>query len=166
MSTFTRTFAACPHCGEEAGRVDHLEVTAHPMPAWHCESCAGLYHVRRKSEDDYEVTKSKDAPWPQHWFVLRLPASHPRDVILLIKQGRCPNWSQDDKSSDAYYFDEHTCPVNWFNQVEAIADGSDEDADTDPHGLFEFVQSFPAQPDEEADDVMRRLIGHSAGDSR
>lgn len=44
--------------------------------------------------------------------------------------------NEDIVEENKYFYTEHTCPTNWLG-VEVIMDGED----TDPHGIFEHVQT-------------------------
>lgn len=48
---------------------------------------------------------------------------------------------EDYVEHQRYYYNEHTCPTNWFRNVEEIIFQKDKD----PHGVFEFVSVEPGR---------------------
>lgn len=60
------------------------------------------------------------------------------------------------QSHDSYFFEEHSCPINWLRDcVKVIQDG-----DVDPHGFLSHVRSVevPRDFDEDDDDAVRDLF--------
>jgi hypothetical protein len=70
--------------------------------------------------------------------ILQIPPQ--TDPIVFEVQG----WEYSDIGGTAeekrehtrYYYEEHTCPTNWFRDVKKISIGDDDD----PHGLVVFVE--------------------------
>lgn len=75
------------------------------------------------------------------------PEAHP--LYLVIKARRWPDsdTAEERASHDQYFYDEHTCPTNWIDDVLAII----SDGDEDPHGFATFVRRIPA-PDDMSED--------------
>lgn len=67
------------------------------------------------------------------------PESHP--LYFVVSARRWPH-SDGDPGSEAYFYDEHTCPTNWMRDVIAVI----SDGDEDPHGFATFVKKI-APPD-------------------
>lgn len=71
-------------------------------------------------------------------------------VLLKIEQTarplyfviRAPRGEHNNPESDAYFFDEGTCPTNWMRDVVAVISGGDED----PHGFATFVRRIQPPP--------------------
>ena len=60
------------------------------------------------------------------------PESQPLYLVLGVR--RWPG--RENRASDEYYYNEHTCPTNWTDQIVAVISGGDED----PHGFAKFVR--------------------------
>lgn len=57
---------------------------------------------------------------------------------------------KDDYDNNKYFYNEHTCPTNWINNVDFIIDQNSLSAD--PHGLFEYVKSVKLEKELDIDD--------------
>lgn len=145
-----RFHVACPHCGEEDGRVDHLfRGTPKSFGPWYCKSCRRGYVGRVLAPKDVEVTPI-DRSMPETLDLLMLP---PQDKpVYFVVKGLAVNGEMDGK---AYYYEEHSCPTNYI-RCEAII----SDDDDDPHGLFKFVRAMPMPGhwDEDGNNSFRDLF--------
>jgi hypothetical protein len=55
-----------------------------------------------------------------------------------------PTDTEEDAVSHAtYYYDEHTCPTNWTDNIVAVI----QDGDDDPHGFARFVRMVESVED-------------------
>lgn len=65
------------------------------------------------------------------------PQSHPLYFVINAR-----HYDHHDNSDHhvAYYYDEHTCPINWTRNIVAVIAQGDED----PHGFAKFVKRIPA----------------------
>ncbi len=72
------------------------------------------------------------------------PDTHP--LYFVVHARRFPHHSKDDgeqEHRDAYFYNEHTCPTNWTDDILAVI----SDGDPDPHGFATFVRRLPAPND-------------------
>ncbi len=144
IRVITKTHALCPHCGFLAATIDHA--IRGWFPPWLCDNCCKWYEVR-KHGDTFEVRKSEGKePWPWYWVLLQNG-----DIRILLKRQRCASW---DESTDEYHYNEGTCPINYLSGIECIADGYN----VDPHGVFEFVKTWPWKDGDDADEIMTKII--------
>ncbi len=73
--------------------------------------------------------------------VLRLPPQS-KPVYFVVEGMRFEDegpFRDDDITNEEhkqFYYEEHSCPVNWLKPTMVYFDG-----DTDPHGLIEFVST-------------------------
>lgn len=137
------THVCCPHCGEEAGRVDHLFDDREWREAgpWYCESCGDAYKVRVNSPTDIEVE-----PVAGHkidTFVLLKIEPQEKPVFFVVKGLQI---GTREEGHERYYYEEHSCPTNYV-RCEAII----SESDSDPHGIFSFVRSIPIPEENEPD---------------
>jgi hypothetical protein len=142
-------FVNCPHCHNSKSRIDHLfgdmgkEVKWGP---WYCEKCGNGYKGVVRGRDVF-VEKANERIDNSIVFLKY-------GNILLAVKGVYFN-GQHDSENDRYYYEEGTCPVNYFRSAEMVIDL--ENGDKDPHGLFEFIGSIPYVDLDKVEDV-RTLI--------
>ena len=130
IKSTTVTRAICPHCEKETSTVDHL-LGGTVSTAWYCDSCGGRYSL------NFSSTGCVIRPLKE-WIisvavVLQLGKTFVVVKGMLFAKGSRENF---DDSNLQYFYDEHTCPINWMG-VECLYDS--ENDDSDPHGLFSFV---------------------------
>lgn len=156
MALKVKHFAECPHCGEGEFAVDHLwepGSIGRERGPWYCDECGRGALLKAIAPGIVDVSKS-DASMPRTLNLLSIP---PRDhpVYLVVHGVR----SSDDPGNDggtAYFYNEHTCPTNWTDQIEAVI----EDGDPDPHGVAQFIRSVdtPELPDGEIEYDLQNLF--------
>jgi predicted RNA-binding Zn-ribbon protein involved in translation (DUF1610 family) len=138
--TKTETSIICPNCGEDSGiKVDVYKKLGLPYTflSGTCESCGREYSkVTINSLSDVEV-ELKDTFSVDQYVLLKMePQKNPVYIVIKAKDfGRGGDAKDDD--SKRYYYEEHSCPINYLGVV-LIAEGGD----TDPHGIFEYVRSL------------------------
>lgn len=149
-----RLYAACPACGEKAGRIDHLysddekrryRGRSQSVGPCVCDECGAGYRVTVTYDDHRPALKPGNIVprvaverAPEHDCVdtltlLRFP-NRP-DAYLVVAGTR--NASDRPGENERYFYDEHTCPTNYLD-IEAIWDGADDD----PHGIFAYVATI------------------------
>lgn len=148
-------FVECPHCHNSKNRIDHLfndEGKETSWGHWYCDECGGGYKGIVKGKDVFveKVNERKDNS------IVFLKNGN----VLLAVKGMYFN-GEHDAENDRYFYDEHTCPTNYFKNVEMVIDL--ENGDTDPHGIFEFVGSIPCVNLDEVEDVKALLLSFDAG---
>jgi len=154
----TKTYAVCPHCGEDAGAVDHV-LGRSLETAWYCESCGGQYGLRL-TPYEVEVTRL-EGRMVKTADVLRLdPQAKPVYFVVPGRRYEPADPLVPEEDRHAFYYEEHSCPVNWLKPVMVFYDG-----DTDPHGLIQFVSSTDARAmgDGEAESVYAERIQADLG---
>ena len=129
--------AVCPHCGRVAGRLDHLLAMAATKPynfgSWICHSCNHYYAGTLSIIDGTPsvTTVKPDKPKSEEVYDLLVLPPQDEPVYLIVST---EDYGHKDRDQ-SFYYNEHTCPTNWIKNVVGIVIG----ADSDPHGLFEFV---------------------------
>lgn len=139
----THTHVACPNCGEEAGRVDHLFPQAPVSTSWYCDSCGREYAVKVNSPAEIEVEVRDGQHIDTHDLLMIPPRDTPVYFVVKGMELRRPGDTPEDAGSKQYLYEEHSCPTNHVRCEAIISDG-----DEDPHGVFEFVRSVPSGDDE------------------
>lgn len=139
----TKQFVECPICHKHEWRVDqcagHTE-----FGAWSCVGCNNYFKFTRLPElagETFEV-EQVDGPKGRQTPVtvtLRSITVPPITVKLNTwKYGHSQNDTPEEyQENERYFYNEHTCPTNWFRHVEYI----EFEGDKDPHGVFEFVSA-------------------------
>lgn len=133
----TRNYLTCPNCGERGYCVDH-RVKPGETVTWpeDCRECDHKFQYTLTAEGllTYE-------PLPQDRIgVLCLLEYHNNKVPLrlVVESKAYKHHGDTDYNFDkSYWFNEHTCPTNFFDVV-LICDAGD----LDPHGVFQLVRSI------------------------
>jgi hypothetical protein len=82
---------------------------------------------------------------PYDFVLLKVdPESHP--LHLVIRARRWPG-SDPNNGHDEYFYNEHTCPTNWTDDIVAVISRGDPD----PHGFAKFVRRVTPTDDEDED---------------
>lgn len=142
-------YVECPHCHNSKSKVDHLfghTDAKKTWGPWYCDECGGEYRGYVVGEDvfveklngriDYSIVFLKN-----------------NNVLLAVK-GMYFN-GDHDIGHDEYFYEEHTCPTNYFGNVEMVVNL--ENGDTDPHGIFEFIGSIPYVNLDEVENIQSLL---------
>lgn len=94
-------------------------------------NCGTDAEVREIGADGRPVPVDAPSELPKSYVLLRLdPGEGP--VYFLVAADRYP-WTDDE--SDTYYYEEHTCAVNWLDRVVEVASLGE----ADPHGLVSVI---------------------------
>ena len=129
-----RLYAPCLSCKDGSFRFDHLKIGQEVR--WKCDKCGVEIYLQRESEVEtsVELTGNRNIP-----ITVTLKSNTEPPIFAKINTWKYVH-SQDLSDEDfidheKYFYEEHTCPTNWFRDVEQIS----VNGDNDPHGLFEFV---------------------------
>ncbi len=136
MSTYTKTFIICPHCGAHTdSSVDHLEAGCEFGP-WYCDECGGGYQGKANGA---ATEVQKVASRFSKTLDLLMLEPHDKPIYFVMAGKRYHANPGDEYDGKRYFYEEHSCPTNWIcNTVMISVDG-----DTDPHGFLKFVRSIP-----------------------
>jgi len=136
----TKTMSVCPHCDCVCSPVDHLfENKYGGDTSWYCDGCGGKYKI------EYDSSKKCLISPLDEWKIDIAVVMKYQDIFVVVKGVAFAEGSRGnfDDSNFPYYYNEHTCPVNWM-RVECLYDSKTENGD--PHGLFEYV-GYEVYPD-------------------
>ncbi len=130
-----KTYAVCPACGADAGCINHL-LGQTLETQWYCDTCGQCYRLVFTNENGVDVRVSivegKCKVKTVDLLVLP-PQKHP--VYFVVEGMRFEGeGDRDEHDAKQFFYDEHSCPTNWFKPTIVAFDG-----DYDPHGLIEFV---------------------------
>lgn len=159
---FTRTELLCMKCSQPVGEFDHLSIGVTAGP-WYCRFC-GTGHLIKRTEDGVNVSESKDRIVKT--LVLLKLAERTKKPIHIVVEGRMfvPVGKEayevisEQQGRDKYYYNEHTCPVNYLDAHIAV------NGDTDPHGVFKHVQTV-IKPDADANGRIVTMGGFTYPDN-
>lgn len=133
----TKTYIVCPHCGENSGgSIDHLiaDHAERNWGPWYCDHCGCGFTGAITAAGAISVEKTKDS-FTKCFDLLRIsPQEHP---VYIVRETRHP--TDREPESTQFYYESHSCPTNWLNDIEMIS----IEGDQDPHGLIEYVESAP-----------------------
>lgn len=141
----TRTFAACPICGEASFAICHKSGQYGP---WGCDNCGARFRFDIR-EDGVGMIQEPVSDIPA-WLVVKISGAD--GPVYFVIDSPIYAHGQDDPpaeqfGNDEYYVEESTCPTNLI-PVEAIV----TDGDADPHGILEFVGRVTKELGETSDD--------------
>lgn len=152
----------CPHCSKTDSQVDHLFQMAidrggkMEFGEWSCKSCRGAYKgIVKVSEEGnkifLEAISDTARIHPRYEDSLVFLRYH--NMLLVIKD----EWYAGDWDNREYYYNEHVCPTGFLSRVEYVIDI--EEKDTDPHGIFEFIDVIPyVQTDHNDAETILKLL--------
>lgn len=143
MSTYTKIFMICPHCGAHTdSSVDYLDVGESFGP-WYCDECGGGYQGNANGAAT-EVHKIKSRFSKTLDLLVLEP--HDKTIYFVLLGNRYHPEPDDGYDGKQFFYESHSCPTNWIGKTVMIS----VDGNTDPHGLLKFVRSVPslALPDD------------------
>lgn len=141
MSTVqrTKTYAVCPHCHADAGCIDHL-LGREMQTRWSCDACGGGYRLVF-SAGGVVISPTADRTIKTLDVLVLEPQLSP--VYFIVEGRRYEPYLDDvdrtERDHKQFYYEEHSCPTNWFKPVMVYVDG-----DSDPHGVLKFVTHVDA----------------------
>ncbi len=142
MSTVqrTKTYAVCPHCGKDAGCVDHL-LGREIATRWSCDHCGGGYSLTFTVDGSVVIAPTVNRVIKTLDVLVLEPQLSP--VYFVVEGMRFEPVKADSDTSEhehkQFYYEEHSCPTNWFEPKMVYFEG-----DSDPHGLLKFVTHVDA----------------------
>lgn len=145
----SRTLIACPACDHIGNwTVDHLFVKAKERGQavtwgpWWCDACGASIYGRTAPDGTVQVELREER---REWTASLLRREDTTGTLyLVVKSMRFvnpakPESEEEHQGHHRYYFEEGTCPTNYFREVLAVIADDEEGLDGDPHGVFTFV---------------------------
>lgn len=167
---------ACQACGQHLFNIEHLyevfqqssDINERAAGFWYCDACgvANRPTVYRDGSLRVEV-KPEQRCLPTSVVLCIEPQDKP--IYLLVKGMHWTDEKPDPGESvqaqqeqrDRYFYNEHTCPTNWFRHVQEIMIGDD----CDPHGIAQHVGTILEPPTEDPnEDQLRTLVPRILGE--
>jgi hypothetical protein len=144
----------CPCCGKYSWTVDHLFEAApkhsggHYTVHWDCNKCQEDFEIHVYGPDRVEFKQKGKKANPFIPALVLLKSCHEESPVYAlvetsshlksIKESQLPEDHPDAGGGMRYYYDESTCPTNWFRDVTKLI----HEGDDDPHGVFTFVAAL------------------------
>lgn len=131
------TFIYCPSCGKGESKVNHCEIGF--SSAWYCDDCGVSFKIARLADGSFDLTLTTER---KERTRVTLESSGPVRIVvegLRLVGGDIPP-EPEEENHDQYFYDEHTCPINYL-QVLKVIDPSN--GNEDPHGIFAYVKTEP-----------------------
>lgn len=145
IETETKHYFLCPECGKYRHSYGHLlDGKEQRWGTWFCGNCGLGVDVHVTAEGKLTVKQRPEVPR----FLNQLVLLRRGNLFLVVKHRHAEDTTEDQVR---YYFDEHTCPTNYFRDTQVIIQLPDN---ADPHGLFSYVCSAP--------DTVNDIINRSA----
>ena len=134
----TVDYIICPDCGYDRGfSVSHLYGT--PMikfGPWYCEVCGIVIRGVVNKNNSVDIELVNEPRKIKSLVLLKLDITE-KNIYIIIEG----NIYDENNDHHEYYYNEHTCPSNYLG-FKIL-----EEEDTDPHGIFQFVQEIPLPKD-------------------
>ena len=75
-------------------------------------------------------------------------------IYLVVKGMRMespdkPKTEEEHREHSRYFYEEHTCPVNYLRDTLSVIHGNPWKCDDDPHGLFKYIGEVPLKGNED-----------------
>lgn len=132
--TYTEQRLRCPDCGGGDWAVGHiLDEEYSSFGPWYCSDCLQGWSGRNV---DGVISLARAEKQVRQTVLLEIrPTEEPIRFRVSVPRVRFHKDQQEHEDGIRYYYEEHTCPTNWFGLVDQISVGED----TDPHGFVEVV---------------------------
>ena len=137
IQKITKTHIVCPGCSKPDNTIDHFLEFNNPVSTqWYCDRCGEQY--------SFTVTKQNDELIVSD---LKLTGNKKKKCLILLKHDdiglviKGSNFSSGYNLQQEYFYNEHTCPVNYMSEVKEVFDLKNQDID--PHGIFEYIGTLP-----------------------
>lgn len=146
LATKTKQYIVCPYCG-----CDHTFSVSHLLELneqktfghWYCDKCGKSVMGTVFEDGSVEIEKTDQTREECHVLLELEPQER---SVFLVAKGMFFN-GKIDPENKKYYYEEHTCPINYFKDVEVVM----VEEDSDPHGLFRYKGSIPTQLEPDLD---------------
>lgn len=136
------TYLCCAACGGDVGTIDHLAEYKELNTTWACKACGVNNDISVRNGN---VVAQTIADEPEYTFktlsLLQVRGMEP-PVRFLVEgiysthdtSGRL---TLEELNNKRYYYNEHTCPINWLGVEKVELQG-----DLDPHDAFQFLAAW------------------------
>lgn len=133
----TELYLKCPSCGRHHFIVGHLKPGQ--KVTWPCDECGGHFHMECRADGVFIVERLKRRTIRT---LVTLESTGPVRLIVKGMRSTDDNGNPDpqDDEHDEYFYNEHTCPVNFLGVEKVIDPASGSE---DPHGIFAYVRTDP-----------------------
>jgi hypothetical protein len=141
----TKRYFPCPACGEHEFAVEHLlgdgpwgvtaEYPKRTAGPWYCDNCGAGWRLTYDASG-VDVEPHTERKVTEYVILVLPPQTEP--VRFKVKHFRFT--PEIDENRARYFFEEHTCAVNWLRDVEEVSIGTDDD----PHGLWKLDAIYDA----------------------
>lgn len=124
--------ANCPHCGEESKDLSWL-IRNGERKHLYCDECNRGFDIRYV-DGYFAIEKLSNVKIPIYIFLKH------GNVVLVVERIITEDEDPDFNENTEYYYNEHTCPINYMDDVILVLELDDNDnIDADPHGVFEYL---------------------------
>lgn len=153
-------YIVCSSCGDATGfNVTHLRKealvaqTPRTFGPWFCDKCGRAIYGKVEA-DGTVLTEPWTSTKENRAVLLKLEIS-PTENLYLVTKGMS---FIDEKKSETveearghkrYFYEEHTCPLNYFRGLLVVIHDTKREACDDPHGLFDYVADIPVKGNEQ-----------------
>jgi hypothetical protein len=119
-------------------RVDHLKKNPPQTAWWMCDECGYEFKITPRLLAAYDIEATGKSQTPT---TVTLVYDGTAPIIFRLNAFKYPH-EQDGtwveyRANQKHFYEEHTCPTNWFRDVVQI----EIEGDKDPHGAFKLVST-------------------------
>lgn len=139
-TVYTKRFVRCPFCNVSEHQVEHLfgEYVGRTAGPWYCDDCGGAFMLHVSADGCLDVEKTGRRLRHVRVLLELLPQQETVQIEVDALEfddghGFAPDEEQERKH--AFFYEEHTCPINWMRAAEEVRLGGDED----PHNLVRVM---------------------------
>jgi hypothetical protein len=143
--TETKRYFRCPNGCDHKFYVEHLfesmkkdNVPSTKAGPWHCDVCRKGWFLTLQFDGALALELCK-TEYTTAWVTLEIPANNPHPIRFRVRHKYVEVNKPFDEAIEhhRYFYEEHTCPTNWLQDVVEV----EVDGDCDPHGLARYVSS-------------------------
>lgn len=160
INTVRIDYLVCPSCGHDKGFIcTHLreeaisKKTSRRFGPWYCDQCGnsinGMVQV-----DGSVLTEPRTSTKEDRAVLLVLPVSEDENLYLVVKgmsfiDEKKPETVEEARGHKRYFYEEHTCPTNYFHNTLVVISDTKRGACDDPHGVFDYVADIQVKGNEQ-----------------
>jgi len=138
----TYRYIKCPACGEDYLSIGHADLKSsytlkrgYDNVVRDCSSCHSKFEIRMHCDGTVTLSqRENNNPYVPALVLLESVQEGENPIYAVVKSRHFLKAGEDPTDSLSYYYDEATCPINWFRDVIALI----KNGDPDPHGFFRF----------------------------
>lgn len=132
----------CPVCGKHQFSVGHVLDKDRDFMRWNCDVCGSA--IRFRIEAGQVIFEQADPEWKRIPCAVELACG---DYLFILKTQCLERETPEERDEGhRYLFNEHSCPTNFADEINAIVHPGT--GDTDPHGALAYRRTILLTPED------------------